>query len=68
MNTPGITFGCLLALLFITLKLLNQINWAWLWVLSPIWIPLAAVLIISVVTLLASGISSAFSKKNAGDK
>jgi len=31
-------FTVLLAVAFITLKVANQINWSWLWVLSPIWI------------------------------
>ena len=26
-------------LIFVILKLLNVVNWPWLWVLSPIWIP-----------------------------
>lgn len=29
---------------FVTLKLTNTIDWSWLWVLSPIWMPLAAAL------------------------
>ncbi len=31
-------FG-LLTLLFIGLKLTNYINWSWVWVLCPVWIP-----------------------------
>lgn len=34
-------FCSLLAVLFIGLKLTNAIQWSWLWVLSPIWIPFA---------------------------
>lgn len=37
----GITFLGVLAIVFITLKLLNLITWSWWWVLSPIWIPWA---------------------------
>lgn len=33
-----------LAVAFIILKLCGVIAWSWLWVLSPIWIPLAVVL------------------------
>lgn len=40
-NTGGI-FLPILAVLFIGLKLTNQIAWSWLWVLSPLWLPLAA--------------------------
>jgi len=33
----------ILALIFITLKLIGTITWSWWWVLSPIWIPIAIV-------------------------
>jgi len=41
-NASGL-FPSLLAVLFIGLKLTGYINWPWLWVLSPIWIPAAIV-------------------------
>ena len=31
----------LLTLLFIALKLTGYIDWSWVWVLAPIWIPFA---------------------------
>ena len=37
----GIGFLGALAILFIALKLLNQITWSWWWVLAPLWIPFA---------------------------
>lgn len=49
----GIGFCGALAILFIALKLLNQITWSWWWVLSPIWIPFV---IIFVVLLVIGGI------------
>jgi hypothetical protein len=33
-----IGFTGLLTLIFITLKLIGYIEWAWIWVLSPLWI------------------------------
>jgi len=47
---PSIGFTGLLALLFIGLKLGNVINWSWMWVLSPIWIPMA--LVASILTFV----------------
>lgn len=51
-NTVGsgeISFCGLLAIVFITLKL-AQIGpvaaWSWWWVLSPLWIPLALVILV----------------------
>lgn len=43
-SSGGNTFLSLLAILFIGLKLTGFINWPWIWVLSPIWIPLMIVL------------------------
>jgi hypothetical protein len=40
----GIGFSGLLTILFIGLKLTGQIDWDWLWVLSPIWLPFTVVL------------------------
>lgn len=39
--------GCftVLALIFVVLKLTGNIDWSWLWVLSPIWIPVAIVIV-----------------------
>lgn len=32
--------GFVIALVFIGLKLADIVSWTWVWVLSPIWIPL----------------------------
>ena len=50
-SSGGIGFLGLLAILFITLKLLNVIQWSWLWVLLPIWIGFAIVIAILLVAL-----------------
>ena len=42
-STAGI-FVALLSVSFITLKLAGCIGWPWVWVLSPLWLPLAVVL------------------------
>lgn len=47
-SSGGIGFVGLLTIVFITLKLLNVINWSWWWVVSPIWIT-ASLVIITVV-------------------
>lgn len=41
-NTQTNVVG-LLGVLFVGLKLTGYINWPWLWVLAPFWIPLAIV-------------------------
>ena len=45
-QSGGIGFCGLLAIVFITLKLTSVITWSWWWVLSPLWIPLAALVIL----------------------
>ena len=51
-KSGGIGFCGLLTIAFIVLKLMNYINWSWLWVLSPIWIPIAAILIIVLLVVI----------------
>lgn len=48
-NNKSITIRGLLLIAFIVLKLCHVIEWSWLWVLSPIWIPLALTGIIAIV-------------------
>ncbi len=43
-----------LLVIFIALKLIGIIDWPWIWVLCPLWIPLAIVFAIFVVVLLVS--------------
>lgn len=51
-SSGGISFIGVLTILFITLKLTNVIHWSWLWVLSPIWISWALVLVVLAVCFL----------------
>ena len=39
---PGV--GGLLGVLFVALKLTGYIDWSWLWVLAPFWIPWVIIL------------------------
>lgn len=52
-SSGGISFFGLLAIVFITLKLIGTISWSWLWVLSPLWIPLALFLGFMAIVLIA---------------
>ena len=38
-------FTTLLGVAFIVLKLCKVINWSWWWVLAPIWMPIAVLVI-----------------------
>ncbi len=59
----GIGFCGLLAIVFITLKLLKVITWSWLWVLSPIWLPTAIVILVLLVILAVHLIKKAVRKR-----
>ena len=40
----GVSFLSLLTIMFIGLKLSNNIDWDWVWVLSPLWLPFVIIL------------------------
>ncbi len=48
----GIGFIGLLTIVFITLKLTGFITWSWWWVLSPLWIGWALLILIVVIMLI----------------
>lgn len=54
----GIGFAGLLTIVFIVLKLLDKIDWDWVWVLSPLWISVA----LPVLVLIIFGIVYMFIK------
>lgn len=51
-KTVGLGFVDALTLLFIALKLTGQIDWNWVWVLSPIWISISFLSVLAIVILL----------------
>ena len=51
-NKGGIGFVGLLTILFIALKLLGKISWSWVWVLSPLWIPVAVSIILIIIAFI----------------
>lgn len=52
---PGVLSILLVA--FIVLKLCGVIAWSWLWVLSPLWIPIALVLVILLIVGIIVGVN-----------
>lgn len=54
----GIGFVGMLTILFIALKLTGVIKWSWFWVLSPIWIMTAIVLVVVLVVFATAVIKN----------
>ena len=50
-NKKSIGLSGILFLIFLTLKLTNNIDWSWWWVTSPLWIPVALTLSVLVLVL-----------------
>lgn len=51
-SNGGIGFCGLLTIVFIVLKLCKVISWSWLWVFSPIWLPLALAITFVIVAMI----------------
>ena len=54
-NNNKITIGCvspltvILFLAFFFAKIFDKLDWSWWWVFSPLWLPLAFILGISII-------------------
>lgn len=57
-SSGGMGFCGVLAIVFITLKLVGVITWSWWWVLSPIWLPFVVALAILAVIGAVAGIAA----------
>lgn len=50
----SISTTSLLGVAFVILKLTNYIDWSWLWVLSPFWLPVSILLAIVLALLIGA--------------
>lgn len=53
-RTSGMGLGTLLTIIFVVLKLVGVISWGWIWVLAPLWISFALVIVIFIIVAIAS--------------
>lgn len=60
--TSGSSLATVLGVVFLVLKLVGVIDWAWIWVLAPFWIPLAVVIVFAIFWLLVVGIIAIFNR------
>lgn len=49
-----------LAAVFVVLKLVGVITWSWVWVLGPLWIPIALYLSLVILTVFIACLISLF--------
>lgn len=56
-------WGCfIMTMVFLVLKLCGKIAWSWIWIFSPIWIPIAAFFTILILTLIVALIGAIITK------
>ena len=48
-KTTSVSLSTILLVVFVTLKLTGLIDWSWVWVLAPLWIPLGFLFITLIV-------------------
>jgi len=60
----GISLSFILFLVFLILKLTNQIDWSWIWVFSPFWLPILVVVGIFIITFFIGLLYMANTGKN----
>jgi hypothetical protein len=51
-ENKSLELGTILFLIFLVLKLTNNISWSWWWVTSPLWIPIASIVLIVGIAVL----------------
>lgn len=54
-GSNSLNLSGVLLVIFVVLKLIGVIDWPWIWVLSPLWISLAIVLIVLVIVMIIAG-------------
>jgi hypothetical protein len=61
-NTKSVSLklDMILFLIFLVLKLTDNIDWSWWWVTSPLWIPVVFVIVFSAVVIVGETIRSWF--------
>lgn len=57
MENTGVSLTMILFIVFLILKLTNNIDWSWWWVTCPLWIGLAIVIAVLLIIGLIKFIS-----------
>ena len=60
--SSGCSLATVLGVVFLVLKLVGVINWAWVWVLAPFWTPIALYFVLVNIWILAVNIINIFER------
>lgn len=67
-NHMHLGIAIIISIVFLALKLDGTIDWAWIWVFSPIWLSFIAEFAINILTLIVIAIVNAITKANSISK
>lgn len=59
----GVSLSTVLVIVFLVLKLTDNITWSWIWVFSPWWISVALVVVLVFLIVLARGFVGVLEKR-----
>ena len=62
-SSGGIGFCGLLAIVFITLKLCGVIQWQWYKVLAPLWVPVVAFVLVTIIIFVVNVVEGVIAAK-----
>ena len=62
-ETKGLGVAGAVFIVFLVLKLTDNIDWSWLWVTAPLWIPASAIFVIALFTIVFASIGTVMSRR-----
>jgi hypothetical protein len=54
MKSSGISLSMIVFIIFLVLKLTDNIDWSWWWVCSPLWLPILSVMVSLIFVFILS--------------
>jgi hypothetical protein len=54
MKSDGISLSMIVFIIFLVLKLTDKIDWSWIWVTSPLWLPILSVIVALIFVFILS--------------
>ena len=66
-SSSGISLPIIVFLIFLILKITNQISWSWFWIFSPLWIPVALFISIFIVAVMVILLYIAYTGENISE-